>query len=433
MLTPERVQEIRAKSGLNPIQVKGTSNNFVGKYDYLKNADKPSVLDKIGTALNKRFTSLKDTFWDTAEGDINPAETGVQTVGQVAGIVGDLLGIGIDEVTPEPIKKKIEQIATEIVNTPAAKSVMESYSVFKQKHPQAAKDLESSVDILALLPIGKGAQIVGKGAKAGAGAVEAGVKSAIVPTGKAMEKASEVLYKSAIPLSKQEARLVQSYKAKNPLLQRIFEPLETQPRTKAITALEKGFAGSEEAIGIQAKREAKNLWDNTIAPAVKSIQTKYSFKKAIANIEKEIKTIAEPSRRNDMLEALDALKADYKGIDAVTFERAQSIKSGLDEFTPEKVFNGKSIASTFTTIKNKLANDIRKRTYEELADIDIRMDYLDYGNLKGLAEYGITAMTTAGRKAGFGSFVSNLWDRATTPLFTGAGKVLKKAGQSLNK
>lgn len=437
MLTPEQINQIRQKSGLKPI-ANSTTTNYAGRFDHLVSGEKKetkesSFLGDVGTAIKKRFSSTKDTWKDTASGKINPLQTGIRTVGSAAGLVGDVFGAGLNKVTPEPVKSKLSEVTQSIAETEPAQKMISSYLSFRDKHPEAAKDLEASVNILSLFPIGKGTQLAGKGIKAGAEAVETGAKTAIRGTGNFLEEAGEQAYKAAIPLSSLEAGLVQTYKAKNPLLKRLFKPLEEQPRTSAITALEKGFAGTEEMIGIRAKREAANLWNNKIAPAVKSVKEQYDFNSAFKRIEKKILSTDEPTRRNSLLEALNAIKDDYKGMSKVDYTKAQSIKKGLAKFIPEKVYNGKPIASQFREVQSMLADDIRKSTYNILKEVDIKTDYLDYGNLEGLIEFGKKAMTGAKAKGGFGGFVSNLYEKATIPVFTSVGYGLKKAGSAMSK
>jgi hypothetical protein len=435
MLTPEQINQIRQGAGL---KTPSTSNHFVGKYDHLLTGEQApkkdsSFLGDFGVALKKRFGSLKETAKDTASGKINPLSTGLQTVGAGAGLVGDIFGAGLNKITPEPVKEKLSEVTKSITDTEPAQKVLSSYLSFRDKHPEAAKDLESAVNILSLLPMGKGASIAGKGIKTGAEAIETGAKATLKAGGEIIDEAGQLAYKTAIPLSKLEAGLVQTYKAKNPLVKRLFQPLEEQPRTAAITALEKGFAGTEEMIGIQAKKESAKLWTEKIAPAVKAVKEKYDVNSAFKSLEKKIMSTAEKSRRNSLLDGLEALKEDYKGVSKIGYEKAQAIKSGLGQFIPDKAYKGKPIASAFREVQKMFADDIRKSTYKVLKDVDIKTDYLDYGNLKGLAEWGKTAMTGGKAKGGFGSFVSNLYDKAIIPTFTTGGKLLHKVGSSLKK
>ena len=363
---------------------------------------------------------------------MNPLSAGLQFWGAGAGLVNDVIGAGIQKVAPG-VKDTIGEVAQKVMETKPAQSIISSYQDFKVKHPEAAKDLESATNILSLMPVGKAVSVGGNAVKTGAEIAGEGAKSTIVNTGKVLEKSGEQVFKSVIPLSKSEAALIQTYKAKNPLLQRLFQPLAEQPRTAAITALDKGFSGTEEMIGVQAKREATNLWDNTIKPAVKNIPQQYNIQGAIDSIIKKVSSISEQTRKNSLVEAAQALKEDYKNISKVSFEQAQEIKSQLAKFIPEKAYQGKPIGSAFKEVQNMLADDIRQSTYKILNDINIKADYLDYGNLLKLQEFGQKAMTGIKARAGFGSFISNIWDKATFPAKTVGGQILNKSGKVLQK
>lgn len=421
MLTPQQIIEMRTKAGLKP---SSSAKNYPGKYDYLKK--EKGFVDTVKESAGKRIEDAKHSV----SGEVNPLSAGLQFFGAGAGMINDVIGAAINKVAPD-LTKKVGEVAQGVMNSEPAKKVISSYEDFKAKHPEAAKDLESATNILSLLPTGKAVEVGSKAVKTGADIAGDAAKSTIVKSGKVLEKSGEEVYKTAIPLSKSEAGLVQTYKANNPFLQRIFQPLSEQPRTAAITALDKGFAGTEEAIGVQARREATNLWNNKIAPAVKSIKNNYDIQGAIKSIESKVASISEQSRKKSLLEAVQSLKEDYSGISKITYEKAQEIKSQLAKFIPEKAYQGKPIGSAFKEIQNMLADDIRQKTYEALKDLNIKTDYLDYGNLLKLQEFGQKAMTGAKARNGFGSFVSSIWDRATIPAKTVGGQVLNKTGKMM--
>jgi len=424
MLTLEQINQIRAKSGLPPKA--GTQQNFVGKYDYLK--PEKGFIDTVKESAATRLGDAKKAL----SGDVNPASAGLQFWGAGAGLVNDVIGAGIEKVAPG-VTEKIGEVAGKVMATEPAQNAIASYQDFKSKYPEAAKDLESATNILSLLPTGKVFQVGSKSVKAGAEIAEQGIRNTLVGTGKVVEKSGEKLFKSSIPLSKAEAGIVQSYKAQNPLLKRLFDPIRKQPRTAAVTALDKGFTGTEQQLGILAKREAANLWKNRIAPAVRTITEKYDVQGAIKNLENNIKKIADPSRRASLMDAYKALKNDYKGFSKISYEKAQQIKADMAKFLPDKAFKGKPIGSAFKELQNMLIKDIREKTYAMLKSEGIKLDYLDYGNLLKLQEFGKIAMTGAKRKGGFGSFVSTLYDAATAPAKTYGGQLLYKGGQALQK
>lgn len=426
------------------------------------NAKKESFVKEALNDVKQTGSALKNTLTDTMNkvgqatraekaGEQGMARTALQKTGAVASglskAVGDVVVGGAKALLPASAEKAVKSGLEKSIKAiaPIAKKIDESMGSpagtwlekYKTLDPKTKRDVDAlfgignlALDIATAGAGKKAGQEAGKVVLKGLDETGQALKGGVNAAGSILEKAGEQSVKMAIPLSKAEAGLVQTYRAKNPLLQRVFKPLAEQPRTAAITAIEKGFAGSESAIGVQAKREATRLWKETVAPALKNINEKYDFQTAISRIESKINKVVEPSRRAALQDALGALKQDYAGLSKKSFTKAQEIKSGLDKFIPDKAFNGKPIAASFKEVQKMLADDIRKETYKRLKGAS-RNDFLDYGNLKGLQEWGQKAMTGAKAKAGFGSFVSNLFDKATIPALTSSGQVLLKSGKAL--
>jgi hypothetical protein len=136
------------------------------------------------------------------------------------------------------------------------------------------------------------------------------------------------------------------------------------------------------------------------------------------------------SRQKSLLEALEALKEDYKGIDEIPLKKLQDIKSGWAQFIPDKSYQGRPIAGAFKDVTAKAADKARTTIYDTLGS-DMREAYIDYGNMKALEELGIKAMTGTGLKGGFGGFWSTVKDMALIPVTTIGGKVLYRTGQGI--
>lgn len=122
------------------------------------------------TARQKRIKEVSQTFEDYSKGDINTGELVLQTVGKGAfGMTADYLAEGFGAIfkgldyilpdLPQDMKDKAGNtvsmlLDTEVgqVATQALKNGYEGWENFRQTHPQAAKDIESVVNIAALLP-----------------------------------------------------------------------------------------------------------------------------------------------------------------------------------------------------------------------------------------------------------------------------------------
>lgn len=141
-------------------------------------------INNLKTDLLKRGQSLKQTFTDTASGKINPLSTGLQTFGAVAGGINDVIGEGVNSLLPNSFKNVLSKSVEKIAATNTVKDITELYSIFKEKHPEAAKDLESITNIATLFPGYKGASIGLKSTgkvldKTGKALIESGEKSAV--------------------------------------------------------------------------------------------------------------------------------------------------------------------------------------------------------------------------------------------------------------
>lgn len=454
MLTPEQINEIRAKSGLKPIG-QSKNANVVGRFDYLKKQQEST--DNLKGDLSKRIGSIKTSFASgKSRNPIQGFNDSLNILGQTAGgilDIGERIGekifdTGTTELskhisgTPTKAEQNIKQAGLDILDSTAGKIAIdaikngvEAYSDFKVKHPDIARDIENVINVTAVLPMAKtaikGTSVLAKSATKAAGKT---VKPIIKGTGELLEATGKISAKSAIPLNSQEAALVQAYKAKNPLLKRVLGEAEQEPRTAALTAYEKGFMGTESMIGVQARREATKIWDD-VKPVLNNIEEKIKTADVFDSIlNKIIKKVKEPGRQGSLVDALEAMADDYKGITEMSHSFAQDIKSDLYKFIPDKVWKGKPIASSLRDVQAMFAQELRNRTRAALKDSPEALKaFDDYGNLKALMEFGKSAMTGSKRKGGFGGFVNSLYENATVPIKTISGQILKRTGELLKK
>lgn len=279
------------------------------------------------------------------------------------------------------------------------------------------------------VPLGPkaGATVVGEAAKRAGGAVE--------KVGNAAKAAGSKIYETGFNKTVQEAERQLSYEAQVPFLTRMKNALtgaadKSTPRYASDTAFEKGLAGTEKIIGVQAKREADTLWKEKIAPAVKNSPAVLTKDELLAPAEKLVAETTDPTRKKALQGALEALKEDYADATDWTVEIAQALKRDLDKFTPSKLFKGQDVTSEMRTLQHAMADGIRKFTYDALDDVNIKKDYLDWANLHQLEQIGVRAISEAKLKGGFGAFWSGIWDMATTPVKTIGGQVLYRVGNT---
>jgi len=144
---------------------------------------KQGFVGKINDSLVKRGVNIADELTPKVNESIGGTllkapERALRITGQAAGLAGDVIGRGIgsiiDTVTPESVQTAVKAGVRNVLDTSlgkmgmeAAKGGYDTYQSFKKSYPNVAKDLEASVNIASMLPIGKAGQIGLKGAKEG--------------------------------------------------------------------------------------------------------------------------------------------------------------------------------------------------------------------------------------------------------------------------
>ena len=147
-----------------------------------------------------RSQTVASAAKNVQQGKQTKAEGIFQSAGQVAGLVGDLVGNTAKEavrsVAPAAIPV-IKQTLGAVMQSPPAQAVAQGYDTLQEKFPRATANIEAATNIGSLLPIGKGIQLGAKGAgKAVLEGTELAAKGTQAATraGKALpSKAAEVL------------------------------------------------------------------------------------------------------------------------------------------------------------------------------------------------------------------------------------------------
>jgi len=260
-----------------------------------------------------------------------------------------------------------------------------------------------------------------------AGPIVRGAGRAIAKTG---SKAVDVV----IPNSAREAQILQTYKANNPFFKRVVDVLagtEKAPQTASKTITEKGLMGTKSGIGVQAKRASGSLWNDVISPRLKQAEVQVDLPEYFNTIERKIvETTPEAGRQKTLLNALNSVRDDYAGTNAVSLEKLQKLKEGWAEFIPEKFYKGENIAGSAKQVNGLLAEEARQTIYNTLGD-DVKQAYLDYGNLLGLQKMGQVSMTGQKLKGGTGGLVSEIFSQSVTPIGTVAGQGVYKLGKGI--
>lgn len=374
--------------------------------------------------VQKGLTPEKIKSLAESRGDSLPSDSGVLTnfaKGFVKGAIGDVVrpttqmlqGLGqraIAAVTPQ----SLEQVRA----TTGIKGLDNSTP-------------EGQAEVQALKTSG-GAETTGR--------VAANIASFFIPTSKATQVAGRTLQttgrlstRAGIGLSSKEAPLMQAYKARFSVPERILAALQGKnvgrPITNAETAIRNGIFGTESMIGVKSKRAATNVWKQVISPALKGVKETVDMPTFVNEIREQIATIPDPSRQKVLMEALEAFSDDISSLGKIDYTKLQVLKQQWAKFLPEKVYKGKPIEGAFKEIRNLASALARNKIYTAIDDPAVKAAYFDYGNLKNLQEMGQKAMTGSKLKGGAGSFLSGLYDKVVTPIATTGGLTLYKVGE----
>jgi len=425
-LTREQFDALRAK---------GLSVEQIVKFEQ---GEKPSGLKEN---LSSRASNIKSDIKLAAQGEINPLQFGIRAAGETAGALGDILYQGMKAVAPG-VMGGLEKGIGKVAETEAVQNVYKKYADWAARNPEQARDLESTLNIASVLPVGKAGQLGGRVLKTGAkGAGEAitaakPVLGQALATGGALgERAGVRVMSASLPPTIEQASRKLSYKAANPLKERLSmaaKGIEQAPKTVADVANKYGLVGIlRSEVGTRAKRLSTDLFENQVKPALNNIAEKVTKKDIFSGVKTKINKVADISRRKALSKALSAVEQDYKKVVSWNYSTLDEIKSSMAGRLPTKVWKGQEIAGDVNEIR-KLLSDEMRTTIRKKLPAPIKEIYDEYGSLKELSQRGAKALTR-GFDSGILGMTSEGIRAAAFPVSTIGGYAISKAGSTVKK
>lgn len=179
--------------------------------------DQSSLISQIGSDIAKSEQNRQQIVNSQQQGDIGAIHSGFQQAGNAAGLVNNIAGNVIGSITPDFIKAPIEKAAQYVVNTAGSlpslgggtigEKIPQELNTLEQNHPFAARDVQSALNLGALLSA-KG--IAGsEGAANAANATAQGIKTVSEKTGSALTQMAQDAAKAKAentPLTWEQAR-----------------------------------------------------------------------------------------------------------------------------------------------------------------------------------------------------------------------------------
>lgn len=393
----------------------------------------PNYFTRVKDAFLKGGEDIVQSVEEGASGQQSVVSAGLQTAGAAARTIFSPVTAAVQPGFEAVVDKLSNtQAFQQAAQAPAAQAIFgaqEKFQQWAQAHPEAAKNLQATIDISSALGGAKVAPGVAGSVVEGAGSVVSGVGRVAQGIGRVegmlLRKPAAFLakkgYDTAIGRTTGEAERILSYRANKSLGNN-----PTAPITRADTAREMGIYGRQTDIGVQSKVAASKLYTEKIGPALKQTDATITKNELFAPIEQKIAKTVDPSRRAELQDAYDAIKEDFANESVWSIDKAQQLKQGIDKFMPDKVFQGKPISNAYRELRSDMANEIRRQTYEKLSDVNIKKDYLNYSNLIELEKIGVKGLTDNQLKGGSGGFITGILDKVVTPVVTTGSKVLYK-------
>ncbi len=386
----------------------------------------------IGQSYQEAGQDIKQQFQDSASGKTDPLLAGLHSVGSLAKAtvapITSALGVATQEVANdvskyEPVQKAAMSSTGDAVAS-AQQQVQSKIEEIKTKYPELTRTADDLYNIVSLLipeKLGEAKEPISSKTPKGTLVRESSPVSPSQSPEALSSTLSRKLYEVGIGRNTAEAERTLNYRANKEM-----GIDSAAPTTRATVAQKYGISGRQSDIGVQAKVTGTKLYKDQILPELRKSPEILTKEDLFNPLQEKIKSIVDPSRRAELQDAYDALTEEYAGESKWNLEKAQELKSGIDKYTPDKVFKGKPIANAYNELRHDMADAIRTFTYDKLKNEGIKQKYLDYGNLKELQKLGVEGLANNKLKGGAGSFISGLYEKAVTPITTGLGKVLYK-------
>lgn len=121
------------------------------------------AVKEFGSDIKNSFQERAGKIGEELGEDQNVGRKALRTAGQVGGLVGDLELSVVKLIAPKFAEDLASKGIEKISQTELSKNILEKYSKFKEAHPEAVADLEDVVNIAAVVPYLKGAEVTAKG------------------------------------------------------------------------------------------------------------------------------------------------------------------------------------------------------------------------------------------------------------------------------
>lgn len=355
-LTPEQINAARKASGLKPVE-SGRSKSFSERHGIATQPKEEGFFDRLKGDFNERVEKGSQAFEASDAGEQTQAEGFIQSAGQGAGFVGDILVEGVKSL-PKGELREGSVISKKLKNDPVAKlankSLDEGGNLIK-------KSFDKTVDVISDIPQvqefaqTKGSERLERNIEAGnnllniaplpkAGVLAEGVVSNIAKTGKSIvDDAGKAIVNTV------EKRAINS--AEKGVDELVDATSGVADKKMRISALEQS--------GLKGGAETSLKEGITIAPDSNAIARAKSVEGIVVPGESPVKNLSninnEISRVSDK-EILPALKAKPAAFNVKTVEsRLNSIEK------PDIIKADPVLDKTYDLVRQRMVDQVKKQ------------------------------------------------------------------------
>ena len=314
----------------------------------------------------------------------------LQVAGQAAGGVGDIagraIGAGLSRITPDVIEEPVKKAIGAIIGSEAVQDVAKVYGGFKEQNPEAARNLESAINLITAIGAPKGLKAGGAGVRATTKPI--GAAGRVIEesgTRKLLKDRESFAQRLVRPIESKSSRLAEVSRTtevgRGPFRRSVVSPTETEARAAAAILDIPGVSGSRtyqqnfnlisEANRELAKKLEKDLAENDIIFPKKELlfrlnETKKELMKspAIVGDEQKVadKLIEELQRR------INASPAKASSLLKVRKDYDQWVKTQKGP----KVFQEGKRENAFTLANDSIRREVNRFLEEKAVNVDVK-------------------------------------------------------------
>lgn len=334
-----RIQELQVDtSGFNPEayrQARLTEPELVDQVE-----ESPGLFGRIKERFQERTEAGGEAGFKAIQGEQGLGSATLQIMGEGAGFVGDIGFEALKSLTPDVVERKVAEVTGDVAQAAAETSTAQSLVKWAEENPEAAANLEASINLASLIPgiaaVSKGGQAAVTGSKAAiqtakTGAAKAGAARAVKASQKAVDKALD-----------------------------ITKPVLTKKEREA--AIRAGNVEKVKGV-IQPKSTSRDL---ERAQAVAPFVDETNFIKSRDNIAQEIQRISKEEVRPLLKQKVGA------------FNNAQIKKQLQDVEIPTAFKADKTLENNYELVRKRMLDvvDDHPNTLEGLYDARIKFDQI---------------------------------------------------------